>query len=173
MKETVQDILSRRSVKKFKPDNVPQELIDKVIEAGLYAPSALNHQGTIIVAVTQKKLRDALSEDNRIIGKREGDPFYGAPVVLLVLGDKNWQNRVYDGALVLGNMLNAAHALGLGACWIHRCREEFEMPKYQNLLKELGIEGEYEGIGHCVIGYSDMQTLPKVERKANRVYYVK
>lgn len=173
MQETVQDILSRRSVKKFKSDSVPQELIDKVIEAGLHAPSALNHQGTIIIAVTQKKLRDALSEDNRIIGKRDGDPFYGAPVVLLVLGDKNWPHRVYDGSLVLGNMLNTAHALGLGACWIHRCREEFEMLKYQNLLKELGISDEYEGIGHCVIGYSDMQITTKLECKANRVYYVR
>ena len=157
MNTAYQNLIERRSVKNFKSDPVPQELVDKIIKAGLNAPSAMNHQGTIVIQIKDKNLRDEMSRDNAIIGTRNGDPFYNAPVVLLVLGDKSWVNRIYDGALVLGNMLNAAHSLGLGSCWIHRCREEFEMPKYQELLKKLGISGEYEGIGHCVIGYPNVQ----------------
>lgn len=172
METTVQEITSRRSTKKFTNETVPQNLIDKIIAAGLNAPSALNHQGTIIICIKDKRIRDELSKDNAIIGKREGDPFYGAPIVLLVLGDKSWPHRVYDGSLVIGNMLNAAHALGLGACWVHRCREEFEMDKYKELLKKLDLTDEYEGIGHCIIGYPATKITTDHITKPNRIYYL-
>ena len=173
--EVLKAIKERRSIKAYKPDMVPAELIDQVIEAGLYAASGRNQQAAIIVAVTNKEVRDKLSEvNNKIAGFSEGmDPFYGAPVVLIVLGDKNWPTSIYDGSLVMGNLMLAAHSLGLGSRWIHRAQEEFEMPEYQALLKELGVEGEYVGIGHCILGYMDGEYPETPERLPTRVYYVK
>lgn len=172
MNEIIDAIKARRSTKSFKSDPVSKEIVDRVIEAGLYAASAQGKQVPIIVAVTNKKLRDRLSEMNRKVGGwDEGfDPFYGAPVVLVVLADKNWANRVYDGSLVIGNMMLAAHSLKIGSCWIHRAKEEFESDEGKAILKELGIAGDFEGIGHCVLGVSaaEREMLP---RRAGRVFY--
>lgn len=174
MNEVLEAIKSRRSIRKFKPNMVEQEKIDQIIEAGLYAANGMGKQATIIIAVKNKKLRDKLSAINcKIGGWKDGfDPFYGAPVILIVLADKNWANRVYDGSLVMGNLMLAAHALGVGSCWIHRAKEEFEMPEYQELLKSLGIEGKYEGIGHCVLGYTDGKAPHAALCKPNRIYQV-
>ncbi|MDO4484153.1 MAG: nitroreductase [Clostridia bacterium] len=156
MNEVLDAIKTRRSVKAYKPDMVPQELIDQVIEAGTWAPTGMNRQAPVILAVTDKVIRDRLSDMNRrVMGAPEGmDPFYGAPVVLVVLADRDaaltWQ---YDGSLVLGNMLLAAHALGLGGCWIHRAKEEFETEEGKAILEKAGLTGNLVGIGHCVIGY--------------------
>ena len=165
-------IRSRRSIRKFKPDMIPAEILDQIIEAGTCAPTGMNRQSPIILAVTDKEVRDRLSAHNaRIIGS-SGDPFYGAPVVLVVLADKNSFTHVYDGSLVMGNLMLAAHALGIGSCWIHRAKEEFEEPEGRELLKSLGIEGDYEGIGHCVLGYVDGE-YPKIpEKKKNWVYHI-
>ena len=170
--DAMQAMLTRKSVKKYKPQPVEKELIDKIIEAGLNAPSGLNKQSPIILAVTNKELRDELSRLNAGDDPFfRADPFYGAPCVLVVLADKSVPTRVYDGSLVMGNMLLAAHALGLGACWIHRARETFERPEGKAILKKLGIEGEYEGIGNCIVGYADINPEKK-PRKENRVYYI-
>ena len=172
MNEIIDAIKARRSTKSFKSDPVSKEIVDRVIEAGLYAASAQGKQVPIIVAVTNKKLRDRLSEMNRKVGGwDEGfDPFYGAPVVLVVLADKNWANRVYDGSLVIGNMMLAAHSLKIGSCWIHRAKEEFESDEGKAILKELGISGDFEGIGHCVLGVSAAEReMPP--RRAGRVFY--
>ena len=172
MQDLLEVINSRVSVKSYKSDPVPQDLIDKVIEAGLNAPSGLNSQKTIILAVTDKETRDLLSFLNA--GKdpfKRADPFYNAPCVLVVLVEKNAPTYLYDGPIVMENMLLAAHALGLGACWIHRAKETFEMDEGKAILKKLGIEGEYEGVGNCVIGYPE--TIPaRKARKGNRVYYI-
>jgi len=172
--ETMNLMLTRRSIRKFSPEPVPRALLEQVIQAGLYAPSARNSQSTMILAVTRPDLIRRLSEMNRIImGKAEGvDPFYGAFVVLLVLGEKSWPHRVYDGSLVMGNLMLAAHCLGLGSCWIHRAREEFESPEGQDILRELGVEGEWEGIGHCVLGYPQEQLPAPPPRKENRARWV-
>ena len=131
MNSVIQQMVSRRSVRRYKPDPVPRELLDQVILAGTYAASGKGRQAGLIVAVTDRKLRDRLSEMNRQIGGwEEGfDPFYGAPVVLAVLAEKAWPTHVYDGSLVMGNLMLAAHSLGLGSCWIHRARESFETPE--------------------------------------------
>lgn len=167
MKETIEDIIGRRSIRQFRPDPVPPEMIDRIIEAGLYAPSGKNHQSSVILRVTDPAVISRLSEANRVIwGKPAGvDPFFGAPVVLVVLDRADWRNRVYDGSLVMGNLMLAAHALGLGSCWVHRAKEEFEMPEFKELLRNYGLEGEYEGIGHCVIGWpvSEPDPLPRKE----------
>ena len=173
MNEIIKAMEERRSIRKFKTEMPTKEDIEQIIEAGLYAASARGSQSAIIVAVTNKELRDKLSVDNCKIGgwDKSFDPFYGAPVILIVLADKNWANRVYDGSLVVGNLMLAAHSLGLGSIWIHRAREEFEMPEYQKLLKNLGIEGEWEGIGHCAIGYIDGEVPQAAKRKDGRVFW--
>lgn len=173
MNDILKAMKERRSIRKFKSDMPAKEDIEQIIEAGLYAANGMGKQATITVAVTNKELRDRFSALNcKIGGWKEGfDPFYGAPVILIVLADKNWANRVYDGSLVMGNMMLAAHSLGLGSIWIHRAKEEFEMLEYQQLLKDLGVEGEWEGIGHCAIGYIEGDMPKAVKRKNNRVFW--
>lgn len=174
MSEVMKVIKERRSIRKFKPDMVSKEAIDEIIEAGLYAASGMGKQASIVIAVTDKAMRDKLSDMNRRIGGwDEGfDPFYGGPVVLIVLADKSVRTCVYDGSLTLGNMMLAAHNLGVGSIWIHRAKEEFELEEGKAILKELGIEGDYEGIGHLVIGYADCENPDAHPRKDNRVYYI-
>ena len=172
--EAIENMLTRVSTKKYKSDPVPKELLDQILQAGMYAPTGRNGQSPIILAVTNRQIRDELSKLNaKFLGCMEGvDPFYNAPVVLVVLANKERNTYVYDGSLVMGNLQLAAHALGLGACWIHRAKEMFEMPEGKALLQKLGIVGEYEGVGNCVIGYTDGE-LPAVKpRKENWIYYV-
>ena len=128
----------------------------------------------IILAVTNKELRDRLSEMNRKIGGwDEGfDPFYGAPVVLVVLAEKDWPTHVYDGSLVMGNLMLAAHTEGIGSCWIHRAKEEFESEEGKQILSDLGVTGEYEGIGHCILGYPDEEIEEAKPRKDDYVFWV-
>ena len=133
----------------------------------------MGKQSPIIIAVTNKEIRDKFSKMNAEIMGVDSDPFYGAPVVLIVLADKSRPTYVYDGSLVMGNLMLAAHAEGIGSCWIHRAKEEFESAEGQEILKDLGIEGEYEGIGHCVLGYVDGEYPATHPRKDNWVYYVK
>lgn len=172
MNEVLQAIKDRKSVKKFKDTPVPKELIEQIVEAGLYAPSGLNKQAPIVIAVTDKKTRDELSRLNAGSDPFfRTDPFYGAPCVLVVLADKSAHTYLYDGSLTMGNMLLAAHSLGLGACWIHRAKETFEKPEGKAILQKLGITGDYEGVGNCVVGYPDMTPAEK-PRKENRVFYI-
>lgn len=175
MSELLEKMKQRRSIRKYKQDKVPQEIIDQIIDAGLYAANGMGYQNTIIIQVTNRKLRDEISEMNRKIGGwKEGfDPFYGAPAMLIVFAKKDWANKVYDGSLVMGNLMLAAHELGIGSCWIHRAKEEFETEWGKELLKSLGIQEEYEGIGHCAIGYADGEYPKAPARKENRVFCVK
>lgn len=174
MNEIIQAMEERRSIRRFKSEIPAKKELEQIIEAGLYAASGKGRQAVITVAVTNQKVRDRLSDANcRIGGWEEGfDPFYGAPVILIVLADKNWATHVYDGSLVMGNMMLAAHSLGLGSIWIHRAKEEFETGEWQQLLADLGIEGEWEGIGHCAVGYVDGETPEAAERKEGRVFWV-
>lgn len=173
MNEIIRAMEERRSIRSFKPEMPPKEVLQQIVEAGLYAASGKGQQAAIVVAVTNKALRDKLAEENRrIAGAPEGsDPFYGAPAVLVVLGRKDWPTHVYDGSLVMGNLLLAAHALGLGSIWIHRAKEEFEEPEYRQLLKDLGVEGEWEGIGHCAVGYLNGEAPAPAPRKPGRVFW--
>ena len=174
MNEVLKCILKRRSIRKFKAEMPKKEDIDQIIEAGLYAPSGRGLQSSIILAITNKELRDRISRDNCLVVGKEAnsDPFYGAPVILIVLGDKSSSNRVYDGSLVMENMMLAATSLGLGSIWINRAKEEFETDAYKQLLKDLQIEGEWEGIGHCAIGYIDGDVPQAAPRRPGRVYYI-
>ena len=173
MNETMNAILKRRSVRKYTAEMPKREDLEQIIEAGLYAASGKGGQSSIIVAITDKGLRDRLMEMNRKIGGwAEGfDPFYGAPAVLLVLAKKNTPFTVADGSLSMGNMMLAAHALGLGSCWINRAREAFDTEEGKEILRRLGVEGEYEGVGNCIVGYPDGDLPQPKERNEGRVFW--
>ena len=175
MNDLIRAMEERRSIRAFKPDMPKTEDLDKIIEAGLYAASGMGRQAAIVVAVTNKEVRDRLSEANRVIGGwDEGfDPFYGTPAILIVLGNKECPTYLYDGSLVMGNLMNAAYSLGLGSIWIHRAKEEFMQDEWKALLKDLGIEGDYEGIGHCAVGYMEGELPEPPARKDGRVFYVR
>ena len=171
MNQTLETIKTRRSIRRFKPDMLPRETIDAIIEAGLYAASGMNTQNTVIVAITNKEVRDRLSRANAAVMGAERDPFYGAPVVLVVLAEKSRRTYVHDGSLVMGNLMLAAHALGVGSCWIHRAAETFDQPEWREFLKSLGLEGDYEGIGNCILGYTDGEEPAAPARRDGRVFY--
>lgn len=175
MNEVIEMMKTRRSIRKFKPDALPDGIIEQIAEAGTYAATGKNLQSPTIIAVTNKQLRDRISEMNRKIGGwQEGfDPFYGAPAMLIVLADKNVPTAVYDGSLVMGNLMLAAHSLGVGSIWIHRAKEEFESEDGKVILAELGITGDQVGIGHCALGYIDGEEPKAAPRKENWVYYAK
>lgn len=174
MNKTIECLITRRSVRAYKDAIPAKELIGQVIEAGTYAPTGRG-ESAIIVAVTNKAVRDRLSKMNaEILGNADTDPFYGAPVVLVVLAERSRSTHIYDGSLVMGNLMNAAHAVGLGSCWIHRAKEMFDSAEGKALLKEWGVEGDYEGIANCVVGYPlDDKQQPAKPRKADFVRYVK
>ncbi len=171
---TVDALKSRRSCRKFTEQMPPEELISRVLEAGTYAPSGRGKQSPIIVAVTNKEVRDRISRMNAEIMGVETDPFYHAPVIVIVLADASVPTYLYDGSLVLGNIMNAAEDAGLGSIWIHRAKEEFESEEGKALLREWGIEGDYEGIGHCALGFKDEGACrPAAERKGNYIHWVR
>jgi nitroreductase len=166
---------NRRSCRAFKPQLIEEEKLEKIIKAGTYAATGMGRQSPIIIAVTNKTLRDKLSKMNaKIMGKPDDfDPFYGAPELLIVLANKAMPTYIYDGSLVMGNLMNAAEAVGVSSCWIHRAKEEFETEECKAILKQLGVEGDYEGIGHLVLGYAAAPLKPAAPRKDNYVYYIK
>lgn len=172
MSDLIKKMQSRKSIRSFKPDMIPKEIIEQIITAGLYAPSGLNKQSPIIIAITNKEERDKLAKINGQIMGTDKDPFYGAPVVLAVLADKSVPTYIYDGSLLMENLMLAAYDLGIGSCWIHRAKEEFASPEGKEILKKLGIEGDYEGIGHCILGYPAGEYPQPSPRKENRVYYI-
>lgn len=172
--EAIEALLTRRSVKSYVTDKMPaQELIDKVMLAGTNAPTGMGKQAAIIVEITNQEVRNRLSAINAQLLHAKADPFYGAPVVLAVLADRSSRNYLYDGTLVMGNLLNAAHALGLGACWINRARETFDMDEGKQMLRDWGIEGDYEGIGFCILGYPAGAPRKAAPRKPDYIHYVR
>ena len=167
---TIEAIKTRRSIRKYTDEVPSKELLEQVIDAAIWTPTAANRQPVIVLAVTNRELRDRLSAMNAAVMGREGDPFYGAPAVLVVLADKENANRVYDGSLTAGSIMLAAEDLGLGTCWIHRARQMFETEEGKQILKDLGVEGEYEGIGNIIIGYAAEKPEPK-PRKEGFAYF--
>ena len=159
--EAMQNLLERRSIRKYKEAQVPDELLDKVLEAGLYAPTGMNRQNIIMVAVRDKETRDQMMRLNAAVMGSQNDPFYGAPCVIVVLGDPENYPVVENGSLVLGNLMNAAHALGLGSCWIHRAKQTFETEEGKELLRSWGLKDTLVGIGNCILGYPDEDPAPK------------
>jgi nitroreductase len=170
--ETLKTLIERRSCRSYKSDPVPAEILDQILEAGTFAATGMGKQSPIMVAVTDKKTRDQLSKMNADVMGANNDPFYGAPVVIVVLANRNVPTYLYDGSLVMGNLMNAAHSLGIASCWIHRAKEEFDSAEGKAILKDLGIEGDYEGIGHCILGYAAQENKTTAPRKENYIYRI-
>jgi len=170
--DAMQNLLTRRSVRSYKNDPVPKDVLDRILTAGTCAATGMNKQAPIIIAVTNKEMRDKLSQLNAAVMNSDRDPFYGAPVVLVVLADRAVRTHVYDGSLVMGNLMNAAHAEGVSSCWIHRAKEVFDSEEGRKILASLGIEGDYEGVGNLILGYAEGE-IPEIKpRKENYVYYI-
>ena len=159
--EAMNNLLERRSIRKYKDTQVPDDLLDKVLEAGIYAPTGMNRQNVIMVAVRDKQTRDQMMKMNAAVMGSQNDPFYGAPCVIVVLGNPEKYPVVENGSLVLGNLMNAAHALGLGSCWIHRAKQTFETEEGKELLRKWGLKDTLVGIGNCILGYPDEEPAPK------------
>ena len=174
MSETLNVIKNRRSYRDYLPEPVPEEIIDAIAEAGTYAASGRNLQSPIIAVITNKAVIKMLSKMNaKVMGKPEDfDPFYGAQTLLVVLADKDNPTHVYDGSLVMGNMMLAAEDQGVGSCWVHRAREVFEMEAAQNILHAFGIFGNFEGIGNLAVGYPIEPITEAPERKKDYIRYI-
>ena len=172
MNETIKTLIERRSCKKFKSEQIKKEELDLILQAGMNAPTGKGMQSPIILVLQDKEKIEKLREINKKILGRDVDPFYNAPTVLVVMADKNMFTYVEDGSLVLGNMMNAAFSLGVGSCWIHRAKEEFESPEGKALLKEWNISENYVGVGHCFLGYADMEYPEPKPRKKDYVRYI-
>ncbi len=176
MESTLNDLKSRRSIRNFQDRQISDEELQKILEAGIYAPTGMGMQSPKLVAIQNKEVIKKLSALNAgfLSGPDGRDPFYGAPCIIVVLADPSVFTHVEDGSLVLGNMLNAAHALGIGSCWIHRACEEFASEEGKALLKSWGITGDYVGIGHCILGYPADEQPPEAKpRKVDYITYVK
>lgn len=174
MATTLEDLRNRRSCRSYQSRQITEEELQQVLEAGMYAPTGMGAQSPVIVAVQDPAVIERLRGMNAaILGHPEADPFYGAPTVLIVLADKSAPTYFYDGCCVMDNLLNAAEAAGLGSCWIHRAKEEFESDAGKAMLAKWGIQGDYEGIGHCVLGYREGDKPAPAPRKENYVYYVR
>ena len=170
--ETLTVLKTRRSCRAYQSRLIEPEKLEAIIEAGTYAATGMGRQSPIIIAVTDPAMRDRLSKMNAAIMGVDFDPFYGAPELLIVLADRSMPTYLYDGSLVLGNMMNAAADLGVASCWIHRAKEEFESEEGKEILRQLGIEGDYEGVGHLILGYAAKPEAAPAPRKANYVYRI-
>lgn len=173
MNAVIQSMKKRRAIRKYLPKQISDEDLKAILEAGTYAPTGHGWQDPVIVVVQDPETIAQLERLNAAAMGAPGEkPFYGAPTVLVVLADRNRPTYLYDGSLVMGNLLLAAHAIGLGSCWIHRAKEVFAGDEGKALLKKWGVEGDYEGIGHCILGYADEMPEP-APRKENYVIYAK
>ena len=171
--ETIKCLMTRRSVRSFDPERIPSdELIKEVVTAGEYAPTGRGMQSPRIVVITNKAVRDRLSKLNAEVMGTTSDPFYGAPVILLVLADKERPTYLYDGSLVMGNLMLAAYAVGLGSCWINRAKEMFESAEGKALKEKWGLADSYAGVACCILGYADGPLPEAKPRKSDYIVRV-
>lgn len=173
MNETLKTLLGRRSIRKFKKEQIKDEELNLVLEAGMYAPSAANQQSALFVVVQNKEMLKKITQMNSAVMGKDIDTYYGAPTVILVLADKRKAAPVEDASLAIGNMFNAAASLGLGSCWIHREKQMFETAEGASLLKEWGIDENYIGVGSCILGYPDCEQPKAAPRKKDFIINVK
>ena len=172
MNETMKTLLERRSIRKYQPSQVDDAVLEEILKAGIYAPSAMCKQSAMIVVVQDPETIAELSRVNaEIFGRPGTDPFFGAPTVAVVLVDAGIgeANARCDGALVMGNLMNAAAALGVGSCWINRAKETFERPEGKALLKKWGLPETMIGVGNCILGYADGEANAPAPRRDGRI----
>lgn len=169
--EVIKCLKERRSIRKFKTEQISDDELKTVLEAGTWAPTGMGYQDPWIVAVQNPELIEKLSRMNNEVWKHDIDPYYGAPTIVLVFISKpeKWRNGTCDGSLVLGNMMNAAHSIGLGSCWINREKEMFETEEGIAMMKEMGLPDDLMGIGALSLGYPACEAKMPKPRKEN--YY--
>lgn len=166
-------LCERRSVRRYLPDQITDEELNAVLTAGTYAPTGMDRQSPVMVAVQSAADIETLTRLNRGVLGGEGDPFYGAPTIVVVFADPACPTGVEDACLVLGNLLNAAYDAGLGSCWIHRARETFEIAEGQALMEKWGVPAGMVGVGHAILGYA-ADPLPAARpRKEGYVLYAR
>ena len=165
----LENLKNRRSIRKYKPEQISDAQLDAILEAGLYAPSGMNTQNGIMVAVRDRETRDQLSRMNAAVMGSQADPFYGAPCVVVVLAYPERYTWLEDGALVMGELMHAAHEAGLGSCWIHRAQQMFDSPEGKELLRKWGLPETLRGVGNCILGYADEAPAPKPRREGRIV----
>ena len=173
MNDTMKSLLGRRCIRAFKSGQITDEELNAVLEAGKFAPSGANRQSALFIVVQDPETRETLSRMNSAVKPSDADPYYGAPTIVLVLADAMMTTPVEDGALALGNMFNAAYSLGLGSCWVHRTRQMFESDEGKTLLKKWGVEGDYVGVGSCILGYPEGDHPEAAPRKDDFVVMVR
>ena len=173
MSETLKILTERRSCRKYSGEKVPAEIIEQIVRCGTYAASGMGKQSPVILVIDNEEVRNTLSMLNARVMGTDGDPFYGAKQVIVVLADRSVPTYVYDGSLVMGNMMNAAADLGVASCWIHRAKQVFDSEEGKEILRKAGIEGDYEGIGNLIIGYNDNGFRPTAPRKADYIHWIK
>lgn len=173
MNETIKNLMERRSIRKFKSEQIKNEELNEILEAGKYAPTGGGRQSPVMVVVQNPALVQKLSKMNAAVMGSSSDPFYGAPTIVAVFSDKNRNTYLEDGALVIGNMLNAAHSLDVDSIWIHRAKEVFLTDEGKALMREWGLSDDYVGIGHCALGYRDCEYPEPAPRKDDYVRFAK
>lgn len=172
MNDVIKSLIERRSIRNFTNEQISKEDLNNIVKAGEYAPSGMGKQSPKMVVIQNKELIEKIANINAQIMGRDTNPFYGAPTLIIVFADKTVGTYIEDGSLVMGNLLNAAHSLGLGGCWIHRAKETFETPEGKELLKKWGIEENYVGIGNCIIGHINGEYPVAKPRKEDYIKFV-
>lgn len=171
--EALEVLKKRRSVKKYKSEQITDEQLDKILEAGTYAPNGRGVQAATMVVIQNREVIDRISRLNAEVMGTSIDPFYGAPTVVVVFADSTRGTYVEDGSLVMGNLLNAAYAVGVDSCWIHRAKEVFETEEGRKLMVKWGLSENYVGIGNCILGYRDCEYPSPKPRKENYIIWDK
>lgn len=170
MNEAYKNLIERRSIRKYNNTKVSHDLIEQIVRAGQFAPSGMNRQIYAFVVVEDEELVARLSKMNADAMNSSSDPFYGAKSLIIVFADTNAPTYLYDGALAMGNLMNAANALGVDSCWIHRAKEVFETPEGKEMKKTWGLPESYEGIGHCILGYREEEPGERAQRTTKVIY---
>lgn len=172
MEDVLSVLKTRRSIRSYRPDMITEQELDAILEAGTFAPSGKGMQSSQIVVVQNKDVIQQLVRMNQEVLGGSNDPYYGAPMIVLVFAQKDNPNHIQDASLVLGNMMNAAHALGVGTCWINRERQMFESEEGKQLMASWGVEEGSEGVGALSMGYPN-QSVEAKPRKSNYIIKVK
>lgn len=167
--ETLKNLRERRSIRRYKKEQITEEQLNAILEAGTYAPTGMGAQSPLILVIQDAAVIAKLSGLNAAVMGTDSDPFYGAPTLLVVLADRERPTCVEDGSLVMGNLMNAAHAVGVDSCWIHRAREVFEGDEGRAMLRQWGIPDTYIGVGNCILGYRDCDYPEAKPRKADYI----
>jgi len=173
MNEVVRVLKERRSIRKYQEKQITEGELNTILECGVHAPSGKNKQSSLIVVIQNRELISKIAKINGSFVNKVGlNPFYDAPTLIIVFGDKNISTYKEDGSAIITNMINAAYSIGVSSCWIHRAKETFETDEGKKMMEEWGISSDYEGIGNCVLGYADCEIPKPFPRKDNYIIRV-